>query len=187
MIIVPFLAKLRGMNGEIKNYAEYLFTHSGGYVLSWIIRGAGMFISNGCKIILPECVKQATSQYKECNNWIRDFLDECCEIDPSYTEKSGKLFSCFTRYCDRVGIPRKTPSDFKKAITSAGFTWQKGNAGAIYYGIKLAEASSDLFSVTHLHRGLVQPPVFHALLYMCEIISRLHRYGFRIARRSLQK
>ena len=142
IVIVPFLANLRGMKGEIKNYADHLFTHCGGAVLTWIIEGAKRFIANGHNIVLPECVIQAIDQYKNNNDWLRDFLDECCIVESNCTEKSGKLHSCYSRYCDRVGIPRIAPSDFKKALNVAGFETRKTKNGVIVYGLKIADESS---------------------------------------------
>ncbi|MBO4886466.1 MAG: amidohydrolase family protein, partial [Clostridia bacterium] len=61
LVVVPFLANFRGMKGEVKNYADHLFEHCGGAVLTWIIEGARRFITDDYNIVLPDCVKKAIS------------------------------------------------------------------------------------------------------------------------------
>lgn len=137
IIAVPFNAKFRGMKGEILNYADYLFEHCGGAVLSWIIEGAKRFIDNHYYITLPDCVKAAIEQYKETNNWLDNFLCECCEIDRSYTQKSGELYEHYRNFCDRTGDYRRSLVDFKQALDGAGFETRKTMLGAIIYGLRV--------------------------------------------------
>lgn len=89
IIAVPFLANFRGIKGEIKNYADYLFEKCGGAVLSWIIEGAKRFIANGYNIDLPQCVKGAIERYRANNDWLENFLAECCEVQSYYKQRSG--------------------------------------------------------------------------------------------------
>ena len=39
LIVVPFNARITG-NGDIKNYAEYLYENAGSAILAWMIEGA---------------------------------------------------------------------------------------------------------------------------------------------------
>lgn len=138
IIVVPFLANFRGMKGEVKNYAEYLFDHCGGAVLTWIIEGARRFIANGYDIALPECVKQAIEEYRENSDWLSQFLEECCEIGKKYQAKAGELYERYRRYCDCTGEYKRGRADFKQALIAAGYEHRKPNTGAIYIGIRLS-------------------------------------------------
>ena len=144
IIAVPFNAKFRGMKGEILNYADYLFEHCGGAVLSWIIEGAKRFIDNHYYITLPDCVKAAIEQYKETNNWLDNFLGECCEIDRSYTQKSGELYEHYRNFCDKTGDYRRSLVDFKQALDGAGFETKKTNIGSYIYGLRLKSEFRDI-------------------------------------------
>lgn len=139
IIAVPFKANFRGMKGEIKNYADYLFEHCGGAVLSWIIQGAQRFIANGYDIKTPDCVKQAIEQYRTNNDWLESFLAECCEINPRYTQKSGELFARYKVYCDKTGEYKRSLADFKQALYSAGYETRKTMIGAMVSGLRLAQ------------------------------------------------
>ena len=143
IIAVPFRANFRGMKGEIKNYADYLYKKCGGAVLSWIVEGAKRFIANDYNIILPDCVKGAIDQYKANNDWLDNFLSECCEIDHSYTQKSGELYSCYRDYCDRTGDYRRSLVDFKQVLTAAGYETHKTKTGAIVHGLRIASEFNE--------------------------------------------
>ncbi len=137
IIAVPFNANFRGQKGEIKNYADYLFDNCGGAALTWIIEGAKRFIANGYNIALPECVKGAIEQYRADNDWLENFLAECCEIGTFYSQKSGELYDRYRKYCDRTGDYRRSLADFKQALTMAGYTTKKTKCGAFVSGLKV--------------------------------------------------
>ena len=137
IVAVPFLANFRGMKGEIKNYAEYLFEKCGGAVLTWIVEGAQRFISNEYNIAFPECVKRSIDQYRANNDWLQNFLDECCEIDDKYQAKSGELYERYRRYCDSTGEYKRAQRDFKQALMAAGFEDKKTMRGNIIFGLRV--------------------------------------------------
>mgnify|MGYP001528608469 FL=1 len=92
LIVIPFNAKIEG-KADIKNYSDFLFKTAGGAVLSWIIEGAKRVIASDYKIVQPKVVQDAIQKYKENNDWLSHFLDDCCEIDPSYEAKSGEVYN----------------------------------------------------------------------------------------------
>ena len=89
LIVIPFNAKIEG-SSDIKNYADYLYENSGGAILKWIMEGAKRVIDNGYHLTQPSVVKDAIKKYKENNDWFSQFLDECCEVGDSFSEKSGR-------------------------------------------------------------------------------------------------
>lgn len=142
IVAVPFLANFRGMRGEIKNYAEYLYEKCGGAVLTWIVEGAQRFISNEYNIVFPECVKRSIDQYRASNDWLQNFLDECCEIG-SYHVRSGELYAQYRRYCDTTGEYRRAQRDFKQALSAAGFEGQHTRNGSIIFGLRVISDFDD--------------------------------------------
>ena len=88
LIVIPFNAKITGKS-DIKNYADYLFEHAGPAIMNWIIEGAKKAIDKDFHTDLPDVVEAAIKAYREDNDWLGQFLEECCEMDPSYKEKSG--------------------------------------------------------------------------------------------------
>ena len=143
IIAVPFLANFRGIKGEIKNYADYLFEKCGGAVLSWIIEGAKRFIANGYNIDLPQCVKGAIERYRANNDWLENFLAECCEVQPYYKQRSGELYDRYRMYSDHTGDYRRSLADFKQALNMAGHETHKTKYGAFVHGLKVKPDTSE--------------------------------------------
>lgn len=84
-MVIPFNAVIE-KNNDIKNHADYLFKEASGAVMSWIIEGAYKFIEAGYEIEAPEIVRKAIEDYRTANDWLNNYLTECCEIDKSFTQ-----------------------------------------------------------------------------------------------------
>ena len=138
LVVVPFNARFRGMKGEIFNYADYLFEHCGGAILTWMIEGARKFITAKYHIEQPECVKQAIREYRQQNDWFHNFIDDRCEIGDSFTEGSQAMYLNYRTYCDEVGDYKRSAAEFKGEMLKAGYKWHKSKTGASYYGVRLA-------------------------------------------------
>ncbi len=136
LIVIPFNAKIEG-NSDIKNYADYLYDKAGGAILTWIIDGAKRVIAKDYHITQPQVVKDAIAKYRENNDWLAHFLTDCCEVDKTYTEKSGELYNAYRSYCTQVGEYIRGTTDFYVALESAGFDRHKTNAGTIVRGLHL--------------------------------------------------
>ena len=136
LIVIPFNAKIEG-KADIKNYADFLFKMAGGAVLLWIIEGAKRVIASDYKIAQPRVVQDAIQKYKENNDWLSHFLEDCCEIDPSYEAKSGEVYNTYRSYCNQMGEYARSTTDFYTAIEAADFTRHKTKKGMLIRGFRL--------------------------------------------------
>lgn len=136
LIVIPFNAKIEG-KADIKNYSDFLFKMAGGAVLQWIIEGAKRVIASDYKIAQPRVVQDAIQKYKENNDWLSHFLDDCCEIDPSYEAKSGEVYNTYRSYCNQMGEYARSTTDFYTAIEAADFTRHKTKKGMLIRGFRL--------------------------------------------------
>lgn len=136
LIVIPFNAKIEG-NSDIKNYTDYLVQKAGPYVLSWIIEGAQKVIANKFKLKLPSCVKDAIEHYRADNDWLGAFLDECCELDPSYKQKSGEFYQEYRAYCLRTGEYARSTTDFYTALEIAGLNRKRLSNGIYINGVRI--------------------------------------------------
>lgn len=142
LIVIPFHAKIQG-NTDIKNYAQYLVDHAGGAVLSWLMEGARKVIAANYQIARPQCVLDAIGSYREGNDWLGNFLTECCEVDKSYQEKSGVLYQKYRDFCNENGEYVRSTSDFYAALEQAGFKKQKLRSGQMVIGLQIRFAFLD--------------------------------------------
>lgn len=136
LIVIPFNAKIEG-KADIKNYADYLAEKAGGAAQTWIIEGAKKVIECNFKLTVPQCVRDAIEHYRENNDWLSMFIEDCCEVDPSYTQKSGELYQEYRAYCARTGEYTRSTTDFYTGLDTAGFEKRKSKTGIMVYGIRL--------------------------------------------------
>ena len=137
LIVIPFNAKITGKS-DVKNYADYLYDKAGGAILTWIIEGAKRVIDKEYHIDQPQVVRDAIARYRENNDWLAHFLDECCEVDKSYTAKSGEVYNAYRSYCLQVGEYVRSTTDFYVALESAGcFDRHRMKSGVVISGLRL--------------------------------------------------
>ena len=141
LIVIPFNAKIEG-NSDIKNYTDYLVENAGEAVLQWIIDGAEKVIAREFVIPVPQRVKKAISAYRENNDWLSNFLEECCEVSPDCKEKSGNLYQEYRDFCARNGEWARSTTDFYAALETAGFEKYRNRTGRFILGLKLKPACS---------------------------------------------
>ena len=136
LIVIPFNAKISG-KGDIKNYSDFLAEKAGGAVLSWIIDGAKKAIKNDYKLKSPKVVQDAINRYRENNDWLSSFIEECCEVNKSYEQKSGEFYQEYRSYCARTGEYTRSTTDFYTGLEIAGFEKKKTTVAAVIRGIRL--------------------------------------------------
>lgn len=143
LIVIPFNACFRGIEGEVMNYADSLYHNAGGAALTWMIQGAERFITNNFKIRQPQCVLDAIEEYRAANDWLHNFLEDTCEVKPEYSAKSGELYAEYRAYCSRTGDYIRNNADFNKAMADAGFKYQKKKTGMLVIGLRITPPFTD--------------------------------------------
>lgn len=140
LILIPFEAKLEG-NPCVKNYTEYLVNEAGGAILKWIIEGAQKVIAADFSIPVPHVVAEAVEIYKENNDWLGRFLEDCCDQDPSYVVKVGDLYAEYQSYSFHQGEYTRNRTDFAQALSLAGFPRSRTGKARFVKGIKVKISS----------------------------------------------
>lgn len=143
LIVIPFNAKITGTK-DIKNYAETLYEKAGGYILKWIIEGAEKAIALQFKTPLPRVVEDAINEYRKDNDWLGHFLEDCCDLDTSYKEKSGEFYQQYRAYCIQNGEYIRSTTDFYSAVEKAGYVKRRTNTGSFIYGLRLKKGQDFL-------------------------------------------
>ena len=136
LIVIPFHAKIQGSK-DIKNYTQHLVDNAGGAVLSWLIEGARKVIAANYQIARPQCVLDAIGSYREGNDWLGNFINECCEVDKSYQEKSGELYRHYREYCLENGEFIRSTSDFYSALEQAGYKKKRTASARLILGLQI--------------------------------------------------
>ena len=138
LIVSPFHAKIEG-SSDIKNYADYLYEHAGSAVMSWIIEGAKKVIEHEYKIKPPKVVADAIAEYRGMNDWLSQFMEDCCDIKDGLEQKSGDLYQEYRAYCLRTGEYARNNADFTAALEKRGFMRKKKKSGMWVQGLQLKD------------------------------------------------
>lgn len=136
LIVIPFKAKINKRQ-DIKNYTQHLTENAGPAVLQWIIEGAQRIIQQNYQLSTPPAVAKAVEAYHADNDWLGHFLNEKCELDPSYEEKSGSLYQNYREYCQSIGEYIRSTSDFYTALKNAGFKRTRKSSGSFVTGLRI--------------------------------------------------
>ncbi len=118
LIVIPFNARIQGKS-DIKNYTDYLVENASPYIMTWVIEGAKKAIDAGFKLDPPGCVRKAIAEYREGNDWLSHFLEECCEVGKGLEQRSGELYLEYRAFCLRNGEYTRNTSDFYLVIPYA--------------------------------------------------------------------
>ena len=89
------------------------------------------------KVDRPQCVLDAIGAYREGNDWLGSFINDCCEVDKSYMAQSGDLYKSYREYCNSNGEYVRSTTDFYGALEQAGFKHKKTNSGRFIMGLSL--------------------------------------------------
>ena len=143
LIVIPFNAKITGAS-DIKNYSDYLFKNAGRAIMAWIIEGARKAIEKNYSVEEPRIVKEAVQKYREANDWLGQFLEDHCELDKSYMERSGQVYQAYRFACMQAGEFTRSTTDFYGALAAAGFLSVKRRAGKFIIGLRLKDGQDFL-------------------------------------------
>lgn len=134
--VIPFTNKFTG-NNDIKNYSEYLFDNCKEYILFWVMEGAKIVIDNKFHIEEPNVVLEACKRYKNENDWLHQFINECCKLGEDEKVSSGELYLKYRDYAWHRNEYVRPSNDFKAAMELAGFKTTHPHNKVIYHGIRL--------------------------------------------------
>lgn len=133
--LIPFDAKIQSKN-EVKNYADVLANEAGPAILSWIIEGAFNYISVGHKLAVPEFVKESIELYEIENDWLGEFLDECCEVGEGRSVRGGVLYKAYHDWATIAQGYARHNKDFNVELEKRGFK-KDDRRVAVWFGLSL--------------------------------------------------
>lgn len=145
LAVIPFNAKFEG-DSDKKNYTKYLINNAGGAILSWLIEGAKKAIEDDFKYGIPDEVQDAINRYREDNDWFSHFLEACCEVGDSLSEKSGDFYNAYRNYCMKTGDYIRDSATFYAAVEQNGFIRRHRNDGRYVCGLCLKDDDDDLLA-----------------------------------------
>ena len=100
---------------------DVLVAEAGPAILAWAIEGAVNFARNGHKLDIPAAVEEVTDTYRQRENWLDNFLDECCVREPDARVGAADLYSTYREWAAANGDYERRMTDFNAAMEAAGY------------------------------------------------------------------
>ena len=132
--VVPFKTEI---TGGIPNYAEKLVAEAGPAILAWAIQGAMMFAENGYRLPMPEAVEDATDEYRQREDWLENFLSECCVMEPDARAPAGELYQTYREWAQRNGDYVRRDVEFSGAMAGRGFPKKTPAGRKVWIGLRI--------------------------------------------------
>jgi phage/plasmid-associated DNA primase len=122
----------------IQNYGEVLVEKAAPAILEWAIEGAVGFVQAGYQLQVPERVAMATEEYQAREDWLSNFIAECCTNGDRVA--GGALYAAYRTWAESAGEYVRRQNDFVAALSAAGYKKITSNGRAYWTGIKLEAA-----------------------------------------------
>ena len=79
-------------------------------IFNWCLDGLKMYREEG--LSPPECVVSATRQYRESNDKIQNFIDDCLEPTPGINVGAGTVYKVYAMWCRENGFGTDSKRSF---------------------------------------------------------------------------
>jgi putative DNA primase/helicase len=107
-------------------------------ILSWLIRGCLLWQQQGLNP--PQKVKAATESYRQDEDLLGHFIDECCFLSSSALVKASLLYDAYKAWCQQMGHKPTSGTRFGRQVKRR-FDSSQNYQGVFYIGIGLKDPS----------------------------------------------
>lgn len=137
--LVPFTVTIPDAEQDKELSAKLLREAPG--ILRWTFEGCMAYRFHG--LGMPDEVKRATASYREEEDPLSDFVDECCATGPLMTASARELYRVYTRWAEDAGDRPTGRKKFGERLAERGFRSGRDNKGQrIWEGISLRSPTS---------------------------------------------
>lgn len=144
LVVVPFRATIPTQETR-SNYGDTLVQQAGPSILSWAIEGAVNFAHNGYRLQMPDVVEEVTEAYRGQEDWLSNFIAECCILNADARVRAGELYQEYRAWAQRNGDYVRRLPDFNTAMEAAGF--QKILPGNRKTWVGLSLSTTPIYSI----------------------------------------
>lgn len=134
LTVVPFTTTI---TRDIPNYGDRLVEEAGPAILTWAIQGAVLFARNGYKLQIPDVVAELTEVFRSREDWLSNFLEECCTMEPGARAPAGELYQTYREWAERSGDYVRRSTEFMAAMEGRGFRKITPKGKRFWTGIKI--------------------------------------------------
>lgn len=109
----------------------------GAYIMHWLLEGCRKWYKEGYGTF--ETIEQATDQYKNDEDVLGNFINECCKLDKGFSIQANRLRTAFEKWCNENGEHIFSGRAWRQALEERGFARSHGMYGKTWKGLTLME------------------------------------------------
>jgi len=137
---IPFTVSIPKEKQMLMDDVIKMFLSEASGILNWIVQGYQLMLREGLE--KTESIKKATNDFRDEEDILQDFLDECRFGDGLRIHKS-EFRASFSRYMKSSGYFQEYPQKkLTRALSEKGITLG-GNGKSFYIGIALSSGYQD--------------------------------------------
>ena len=152
IVVLPFEATIPPSE-IITDFHSILIEKEGAGILQWAVEGAIAFAEDGCDIPeKPAAVLKASSEYRASEDWVANFMAECCgdgdPNDESVIVRHNDLYHVYHKWAVSNGEYIRSSTMFAKALLTSGWRtkakWYDADRQStckVWYGITLLDGA----------------------------------------------
>lgn len=135
--VIPFLADFeeRDKAKRLDNLIEYLQDELPG-IFNWALIGLFRLRANG-EFTKVAQVDRLTERYQRESNTITSFVDDECEVSPSYNVASGTIYDKYREWCSTNGYKPYNSRNFKSEMERQRYYYRKTMTVRVYDGLRI--------------------------------------------------
>ena len=111
-------------------------------ILAWLVRGCLAFQQQG--LAVPSLITLATEKYRDEEDTILHFLNECCLLRPEASVKASMLYEEYKAWCEQNQFGRGMNATLFGNEISRRFEKKTTKIGRIYQGVGILTAGEGL-------------------------------------------
>jgi putative DNA primase/helicase len=138
--LLPFGVKIADDKID-RGLAEKLKLEAAG-ILAWAVEGLKDYQTRG--LDEPECIKDATNEYRGDEDPVGKFLATQCAMRPLAKIKSLKLYDAFKKWAGNNGERVIDQRKFSRSLTERGIKSIRTNAGVVWQDVCLSGSQDQL-------------------------------------------
>jgi len=105
-------------------------------ILAWALEGLRRLRERGY-FLIPQCVEEASKQFRMKNDVPATFVEECCEVGKELKASAEELYRAYKTWCEENGHRPQSSTALAEEWARLGFERFRSNGRSFYRGVSL--------------------------------------------------
>lgn len=131
--LIPFTTRISEEKVDVR-IKEKLLAEAPG-ILQWVLAGARAYLAHGLED--PVAVTLAAVDSRHEQDLLAPFVDDCCEVDPTYSATATELYKAYSWWAVQMGEQPVSQRTFGMRLAEAGYNKHRTGGARLWTGIRI--------------------------------------------------